>query len=111
MRAEALLHVDDEQDRAFLVEPVGDVAHAGTLAAAGGRDAGLGERPDMRTPVTLLLIVVALAAAACGGAGGSEGEVVRETAAGAAQPEVVPAEPVLEDYRGKPLAIVFFHPL
>ena len=59
----------------------------------------------------LFPLFVALVAAACGGAGGSDEEVVRDTAAAAAEPEVVAAEPVLEDYRGKPLAIVFFHPL
>lgn len=66
----------------------------------------------MRTPAALLLALLALAVAACGGAGDEPAEPAADAAAAtAAAAPVVEGEPVLADYAGKPLAIVFFHPL
>ena len=63
----------------------------------------------MRLRLVLALLATAILAAACGGAGGAD-EAAPAQAAGAA-PEIVRAEPALEEYRGTPLAVVFFHPL
>lgn len=64
----------------------------------------------MRIPLALLLALLALTVAACGG--GDAAAPVDGAAAAVAEPTpVVEGEPVLADYAGKPLAIVFFHPL
>jgi ABC-type glycerol-3-phosphate transport system substrate-binding protein len=62
----------------------------------------------MRLRLVIALLATALVAAACGGSGGADEATPAEAAA---VPEIVQAEPVLEEYRGKPLAVVFFHPL
>lgn len=62
----------------------------------------------MRLRLALVLLATALVAAACGGSGGADDAAPAE---GAAAPEIVKAEPALEEYRGAPLAVVFFHPL
>jgi len=65
----------------------------------------------MRAPLALLLALLALTVAACGG-GDDAAAPADEAAAATAEPTpVVEGEPVLDDYAGKPLAIVFFHPL
>lgn len=62
----------------------------------------------MRVHLALVVLATALVAAACGGAGGADEAAPAQAAAA---PEIVKAEPVLEEYRGAPLAVVFFHPL
>ena len=62
----------------------------------------------MRLRLALVLLATALLAAACGGSGGADDAAPAEAAA---TPEIVKAEPALEEYRGTPLAVVFFHPL
>jgi len=62
----------------------------------------------MRLRLALVILTTALLVAACGGAGDAEEAA---PAPAAAAPEIVKAEPVLEEYRGAPLAVVFFHPL
>lgn len=56
-----------------------------------------------RLPLILALLIVGAALSACGGGY----EATPEQAAAA---DVVEQAPVLEDYRGTPLAIAFFHP-
>jgi len=53
--------------------------------------------------LVLALVALGASAAACGGGY----EATPEQAAAA---DVVEGAPVLEDYRGTPLAIAFFHP-
>ncbi|MEY4225591.1 MAG: hypothetical protein RL190_348, partial [Actinomycetota bacterium] len=91
------------------LEAVGDGAHGRTVAPGHGRGRGACDRADMRLRLALVLLASALAAAACGGSGGTDAAAPADAAAAA--PEIVAAEPVLEEYRGGPLAIVFFHPL
>jgi hypothetical protein len=58
----------------------------------------------MRLLVLLLsLVALGVAVAACGGGYDASPEA-------AAAADVVEGAPVLEDYRGAPLAIAFFHP-
>lgn len=56
-----------------------------------------------RLSLIVLLIALGAVATACGG--GSEATPEQAAAA-----DVVEQAPVLEDYRGTPLAIAFFHP-
>ncbi len=69
------------------------------------------ETPNMRAPLALLLALLALTVAACGGGDDAAAPADAAAVASAEPTPVVEGEPDLADYAGKPLAIVFFHPL